>query len=168
MDEDTALLSHLQWARILVKYDGRIMPGSLQVDVGSFSFVISLWGEAPLRVSMDASSNNCSGRCGQEDREDVEGGPCACERVGEERQPMRPTSGTMLQNFGNVSQKGGEAALSWSKATGVGEEQEQREWSTTGVVGPRAVGCMGGLENKPLSLGDQRGLLRPKALLGLL
>ena len=40
MDEDTALLSHLQWARILVKYDGRIMPGSLQVDVGSFSFVI--------------------------------------------------------------------------------------------------------------------------------
>ncbi|RVW61929.1 hypothetical protein CK203_064914 [Vitis vinifera] len=40
VDEDTALLSHLQWARILVKYDGRIMPGSLQVDVGSFSFVI--------------------------------------------------------------------------------------------------------------------------------
>ena len=40
-------------------------------------------------------------------------------------------------------------------------------WSG-GVVGPCAVGCMGGLENKPLSLGDQRGLLRPKALLGLL
>ena len=43
VDEDIALLSHLQWARILVKYNRRVLPESLQVDVGSFSFFVQLW-----------------------------------------------------------------------------------------------------------------------------
>ena len=60
----------------------------------------------------------------------------------------------MLQSFGSVSQLGGEATLIWSKAVKVGEEQEQREKSTTEVVGRSAVGGMGGLEIGPLSLGN--------------
>ena len=43
VDEDIALLSHLQWARILVKYNKRVLPESLQVDVGSLSFFVQLW-----------------------------------------------------------------------------------------------------------------------------
>lgn len=56
VDEDTTLLSHLQWVRILVKYDGKVLLGSLQVNVGSFNFFIQLWWEVSPRVSMDASS----------------------------------------------------------------------------------------------------------------
>lgn len=56
VDGDTALLSHLQWVRILVKYDGKVLLGSLQVNVGSFNFFVQLWWEASPRVSMDASS----------------------------------------------------------------------------------------------------------------
>ena len=43
VDEDIALSSHLQWVRILVKYNRRVLPESLQVDVGSFSFFVQLW-----------------------------------------------------------------------------------------------------------------------------
>ena len=53
----------------------------------------------------------------------MEGGPRAYERMGEERQLVRPTSGAM-KNFGSISQKEGETTLSWSKPTGVGEKQE--------------------------------------------
>lgn len=42
VDEDTATLSHLQWARILVKSDDKGLPGSLQVLVGLSSFSIQL------------------------------------------------------------------------------------------------------------------------------
>ena len=62
----------------------------------------------------------------------------------------------MLQNFGSVSQIGREGALSWSKAVKVGEEQERRERSTTGVVGPSATSGMGGLEIGPLSLSGHK------------
>ena len=81
MGEDTVLLSHLQWARILVKNDGRVLPGSLQIDVGCFNFFVQLWWEAPPWVSMESSSSSCNGHYGQEDREEVEGGPRACESV---------------------------------------------------------------------------------------
>ncbi|RVW92429.1 hypothetical protein CK203_042702 [Vitis vinifera] len=43
MDDDTTFLSILLWARILVKSEGRVLPGLLQVVVGSFSFSIQLW-----------------------------------------------------------------------------------------------------------------------------
>lgn len=56
VDKDIVLLSHLQWVRILVKYDRKVLPRSLQVNVGSFSFFVQLWWEASPRVSMDASS----------------------------------------------------------------------------------------------------------------
>ncbi|KAL6345764.1 hypothetical protein AAG906_017509 [Vitis piasezkii] len=45
MDDDTTFLSILLWARILVKSEGRVLPGLLQVVVGSFSFSIQLWWE---------------------------------------------------------------------------------------------------------------------------
>ena len=67
VDEDIVLLSHLQWARILVKYDGRVLPKSLQVVVGCSSFSIQLWWEAPPRFSMVASRSSCSGYFGHEE-----------------------------------------------------------------------------------------------------
>ncbi|RVW15547.1 Protoheme IX farnesyltransferase, mitochondrial [Vitis vinifera] len=42
VDKDIVLLSHLRWARILVKSDWRAMPDSLQVIVGFSSFFHSL------------------------------------------------------------------------------------------------------------------------------
>ncbi|RVW28886.1 hypothetical protein CK203_048076 [Vitis vinifera] len=58
---------HPEWARILVKYDGRVLPKSLQVVVGCSSFSIQLWWEAPPRFSMVASRSSCSGYFGHEE-----------------------------------------------------------------------------------------------------
>ena len=55
VDEDIVLLSHLRWARILVKSDWRTMPDSLQVIVGFSSFSIHLWWEAPPSFSLVVS-----------------------------------------------------------------------------------------------------------------
>ena len=52
VDKDIVLLSHLRWARILVKSDWRAMPDSLQVIVGFSSFSIHLWWEAPPSFSL--------------------------------------------------------------------------------------------------------------------
>lgn len=51
VDEDTTFLSHLQWVRILVRADGRAKPNLLQVVVGSSSFSLRLWWEAPPSFS---------------------------------------------------------------------------------------------------------------------
>ena len=40
MDENTASMVELQWARILVKLVGRDLPSSIQIVVGSGSFSI--------------------------------------------------------------------------------------------------------------------------------
>ena len=47
MDEDTASLSQLQWAKILVKLDGKDFPSTLQVVVDSLSFSLQLWWKGP-------------------------------------------------------------------------------------------------------------------------
>ena len=46
-DEDTTCMTELQWARILVKLDGRSLLSSAQVVVGSGCFSILLWWEFP-------------------------------------------------------------------------------------------------------------------------
>ncbi|RVW62561.1 hypothetical protein CK203_063155 [Vitis vinifera] len=67
VDEDTAMLSHLQWARILVKSDDKGLPGSLQRSTrcnGSKEIVdieqsaggsVSLSGEGRKRVGVGAA-----------------------------------------------------------------------------------------------------------------
>ena len=47
MDEDTACMANLQWARILVKSVGRVLPGELHVVIGNASFSFQLWWEVP-------------------------------------------------------------------------------------------------------------------------
>ncbi|KAL6318438.1 hypothetical protein AAG906_041204 [Vitis piasezkii] len=51
VDEDTAAFKELQWARILVKYEGLEWPSSLQVVVSSSCLAIQLWLEVQPRVS---------------------------------------------------------------------------------------------------------------------
>lgn len=43
MDEDTAHFSQLQWAKVLVKADGRVLPNLLQVVDDLTCFAIQLW-----------------------------------------------------------------------------------------------------------------------------
>ena len=45
MDEDTAFLVDLRWARIKVKWGGRDLPRLVEVTCGSFCFPIQLWWE---------------------------------------------------------------------------------------------------------------------------
>ena len=45
VDENTAFLSDLRWARIRVKWDGSSNPPSVVVSKGDSSFVIQLWWE---------------------------------------------------------------------------------------------------------------------------
>ncbi|RVX21574.1 hypothetical protein CK203_002339 [Vitis vinifera] len=52
VDEDTTNFSQLQWARILVKSDGKDLPGALNLVVGSLCFAIQLWWEVPPWVSV--------------------------------------------------------------------------------------------------------------------
>lgn len=42
VDEDMATLANLQWARILVKSVGRVLPVTMHVVLGSFSFSFQL------------------------------------------------------------------------------------------------------------------------------
>ena len=46
-DKDTASMSELQWARILVKLDGRSLPSSTPIVGGSECFSVLLWWEFP-------------------------------------------------------------------------------------------------------------------------
>ena len=50
VDEETALFSQLQWARILVKDSGMKWPGSMQVEAGNSRWELCLWWEAIPRV----------------------------------------------------------------------------------------------------------------------
>ena len=52
VDEDTTNFSQLQWARFLVKSDGKDLPGALNLVVGSLCFAIQLWWEVPPWVSV--------------------------------------------------------------------------------------------------------------------
>ena len=72
-DEDTTGMSELQWARILAKLDGRSLPSSTQVAVGSGCFSILLWWEfPPWYVQVVLSRGNLVNGV-SEDREEGEG-----------------------------------------------------------------------------------------------
>ena len=74
MDEDTTRMTILQWARILVKFVGKTLPGELHVVIGSASFSFKLWWEAPPCFSR-VVPRSCSSEHGLlEDRNDGAGG----------------------------------------------------------------------------------------------
>ena len=52
VDEGLVDSVQLQWARILVRLNGRSLPASLQLVVGSTCHSIQLWWEARLKFSM--------------------------------------------------------------------------------------------------------------------
>ena len=58
VDEDTAQNRNKQWARVLVKSDGRKLLGSLRVVVGSICFAVQLWWEVPSWMSQVVSKGN--------------------------------------------------------------------------------------------------------------
>lgn len=51
VDEVTASLNQLQWARTLVKLDGKALPSTLHLAVGSSCFSFHLWWEILPRFS---------------------------------------------------------------------------------------------------------------------
>ncbi|RVW23733.1 hypothetical protein CK203_100814 [Vitis vinifera] len=96
-DEDTTLLSHLQWVSILVRADGRAKPNSLQVVVGSSSFPLQLWWEAPPNFSLGAQRSGNSDSCKLEVERGVEGDPHTGVGVGKEGLSWQLISVDMLQ-----------------------------------------------------------------------
>ena len=124
------LLSHLQWARILVKYDGRVLPRSLQVVVGCSSFSIQLWWEAPPRFSMVASRSSCSGYFGHEERDDEDGSHTSV-GVGKEGQLGCLAGNVVLQSFGWDAQFEEAETVNFTNSAKVEEDQEQGERTTT-------------------------------------
>ena len=60
VDEYIAFFMELQWARILVKLEGKELPSSLEIVVGSGCFAIQLWWEThPSFVQVVSASKNC-------------------------------------------------------------------------------------------------------------
>ena len=56
MDNNTTNFEQLQWAKLLVRTEGKDLPESLQLVVGSSCFAIQLWWEVPPWVSVVVSS----------------------------------------------------------------------------------------------------------------
>ena len=60
VDEYIAFFMELQWARILVKLEGKELPSSLEIVVRSGCFAIQLWWEThPSFVQVVSASKNC-------------------------------------------------------------------------------------------------------------
>ena len=60
VDEYIAFFMELQWARILVKLEGKELPSSQEIVVGSGCFAIQLWWEThPSFVRVVLASKNC-------------------------------------------------------------------------------------------------------------
>ncbi|WJZ85422.1 hypothetical protein VitviT2T_004961 [Vitis vinifera] len=70
VDEETALFSQLQWARILVKDSGMKWPGSMQVEAGNSRWELCLWWEAIPRVMQAGSSSRMQTRSEWEVRDE--------------------------------------------------------------------------------------------------
>ena len=82
MDDDTTFLSILLWARILVKSEGRVLPGLLQVVVGSFSFSIQLWWEVSPWFPLVMLRNNKTSEL--QENSGAAGGSCTNKGAGKE------------------------------------------------------------------------------------
>ena len=80
MDESTAFLSNLRWARIRVKWNGKTPPPYVEVFEGQSIYDIQLWWEIqPFVRSVNALTDMVAGT---ELREDEEEGAHARESVG--------------------------------------------------------------------------------------
>ena len=79
VDENTAFLTDLRWARIRVTWDGTSNPRSVVVSEGDRSFVIQLWWE--FQPQMMLESRTMKSESGGEIREEGEVSPRAIESV---------------------------------------------------------------------------------------
>ena len=129
VDENTAHLSNLQWARILVKSLGRALPGALQVVVGSSSFSFQLWWKVPPCFWL-VVPRRCSSEHGEmEVRADGVGGSGTSTGVGKEAHPL--PSVDMDAPCPYTKEKTGEAAAVEKAAEG-GDFLSGIERGTTG------------------------------------
>lgn len=83
VDEDTRWLYQLQLARILVKTEGKDLPKTLHLVVGSSCFSIRLWWEVLLWVSVVVPMRSFCISELEKVRDGVEAGSCAERSVGE-------------------------------------------------------------------------------------
>ena len=123
VDEETALFSQLQWARILVKDSGMKWPGSMEVEAGNSRWEICLWWEAIPRVLQAGLGSRMQRRSEWEVRDEGGGASRAESRVREPKADFQKREAEVKVACGSVSGKAG------------------REWGRK-VVDP-AVGCSG-------------------------
>lgn len=88
VDEDTACMANLQWARILVKSVGRVVHGKLHAVIGNASFSFLSWWEVPPCFLL-VVPRSCSNKLGvPEDRDDGMGDSRASYGVGKSPHPL--------------------------------------------------------------------------------
>lgn len=121
VDEDLTDLNQLRWARILVKLDGRALPASLQVVIGSPSFSIQLWCEIPPKFSKVILRSCNSGSQDLEIWGDKAGGSCTGKGVRKEMHPLQIDGVDVLTLSGRRVYFGESAAFCISKATAGGK-----------------------------------------------
>ena len=100
VDEGSVNLVQLQWARILVRLNGRSLPASLQLVVGFTCYSIQLWWEVPPKFSMVVPRSCSNGSLESKVRGDDGGGS----RIGVEKDLVLLQAGR-----GDVSNSGGKS-----------------------------------------------------------
>ena len=123
VDEDTALFSQLQWARILVKNSGMKRPGTMEVEAGNTRWELCLWWEAIPRVLQDGSCLRMQRRSEWEVRDEGGGASRAESRVREPKADVQKRESAVKVACGRASRMDG------------------REWGREFV--DSAVGCSG-------------------------
>ena len=155
VDEDTAHLRHLQWARVLVRYDGRRMPGMLKVVVGLSCFSIQLWWEVPPWFSTEVSS---CGFSGLEVRGEVTGETRAIESV-RVQVPLQQLEADAVLPCDGGSEGKGLVAVDGSEKAMVGSGlQKAVECDGDGKQANCNGRCVGGLSCKGTLSGAAGGL----------
>ena len=123
VDEETALFSQLQWARIMVKDSGMKWSGSMQVEAGNSRWELCLWWEAIPRVMQAGSSSRMQTRSEREVRD--EGGGAS-----------RAESG-VREPHADFQKRGAEGKVACGSET----RKVDRDWGRQTAV--PAVGCSG-------------------------
>ena len=140
VDENTAFLTDLHWARIRVTWDGTSNPRSVVVFEGDRSFVIRLWWE--FQPQMMLESRTMKLESGGETREEGEVSPRAIESVKysvhARVKTTEETKGALPREKGKLSamEMQTEGALSWEERKLMLVEG-QTEW----VGSVRETGC---------------------------
>ncbi|RVX04636.1 UDP-glucose:glycoprotein glucosyltransferase [Vitis vinifera] len=150
VDEDTALFSQLQWARILVKNSGMKRPGTMEVEAGNTRWELCLWWEAIPRVLQDGSCLRMQRRSEWEVRDEGGGASRAESRVREPKADVQKRESAVKVACGRASRMDGRE---WGREYGLGRRPAP--------LCPKLTGWTKGIE-------ELSGLFNPEAHLDLL